>query len=106
MKITMSKRQWEELINREETLNKKDQSKETTWNKKAQSENAKDVICDSGIKGWQDKLQNVYQSLEELISYDNIYGICKRLGYEDPKKCWEENPTIQGSINPSDLKRV
>jgi hypothetical protein len=94
MKITLSKQQWEFI------------GKKTDWIKKAQSEEAKDVVCDSGIKGWQDKLQNVYQSLEELISYDGIYGICKRLGYEDPAQCWEENPTIQGSINPSDLKKV
>jgi hypothetical protein len=90
MKITLSRQQWEKI----------------GLNKKAQSEEAKDVICDSGIKGWQDKLQNVYQSLEELMSYDRIYGICKRLGYEDPETCWQENPTIQGSTNPSDFKKV
>jgi len=100
MKITLNKNQWE-LI-----------GKKTGWFRKAQvhtegiADTAKEVICDSGKRGWQDKLQNIYSSLEELISYNNIYGICKRLGYEDPAKCWEDNPTIQGSIIPSDLKRV
>jgi hypothetical protein len=100
MKITLNKNQWE-LI-----------GKKTGWFRKAQvhtegiADTAKEVICDSGKKGWQDKLQNIYSSLEELISYNEIYGICKRLGYEDPAKCWEDNPTIQGSIDPSDLKKV
>lgn len=62
------------------------------------------VICKSGVEGWKSKLQNVYSSLEEFKSFCSLYKIHKRLGYSSMKKAWEENPTIQGSVNPSDLQ--
>lgn len=64
---------------------------------------AKRVTCKSGRKGWQDKLQNVYDSYDDFITNDRIYGISKRLGYDCPQDAWGANPTIQGSVNPSDL---
>jgi hypothetical protein len=46
--------------------------------------------------GWtkEDKIQDIYGSLEELISYDKVNGVCKKLGYEDPVRCWKDNPTM------------
>jgi hypothetical protein len=55
---------------------------------------------------WISKVQENYSSLEELISYDEIYDIARRLGYSDVEKLWNDNPTIQGSTNPNDLKVV
>jgi len=89
MKIKLSKSQWQFI------------GKQAGWMKKAN-----EVIVDSGIKGWQDKLQNVYNSLNELIAYDEIYNICKRLGYDSPEECWNDNPTVQGSVKPSDFKKI
>lgn len=63
----------------------------------------KSVICKSGIKGWQARVQENWSSLEELQGYDENYGIASRLGYETAEKLWEDNPIIQGSTNPSDL---
>ncbi len=55
---------------------------------------------------WKDKVQNVYSDIEELQNYDEQYDIVKRLGYEDVETLWNENPMIQGSTNPEDLKVV
>jgi hypothetical protein len=64
------------------------------------------VKCKSGTKGWQGKLQKVYASFEEFVSYCETYNIHKRLGYHSVKKCWEQNPLIKGSVIPSDLQVV
>ena len=66
----------------------------------------KKVICKSGLTGWQDKLQKVYSSLEEFESYCENYGIHSRLGFETPLEAWDANPTIQGSTDPSDLRKA
>lgn len=66
----------------------------------------KQVKCKSGLTGWQCKIQKNYTSLEELKEYDSDYNIAKRLGYDSIYELWEENPTIQGSTNPSDLRVV
>ncbi len=63
----------------------------------------KRVKCKSGIEGWQDKLQNVYDSWENFNDFASTWGIHKRLGYHSAKDAWEVNPTIQGSTDPSDL---
>ena len=65
----------------------------------------KKVICKSGLTGWQDKLQKVYSSLEEFEDYCD-YGIHSRLGFETPLEAWDANPTIQGSTDPSDLRKA
>lgn len=66
----------------------------------------KTVICQSGHTGWEDKLHSVYTTYEEFCSYDSSYNIAERLGFSDTETAWEENPTIQGSIKPSDLRKV
>jgi hypothetical protein len=60
----------------------------------------------SGIKGWVAKLHKVYGNYDEFESYCGTYGIHTRLGFRSPKTCWKKNPTIQGSVIPSDLRVV
>jgi hypothetical protein len=67
---------------------------------------SKTITAKSGLKGWQDKLRKVYDSFEEFEDYCKTYNIHKRLGYKTPEDAWEANPTIQGSIEPSDLRKV
>lgn len=66
----------------------------------------KTVICKSGSTGWQTKLQRNYTNFEEFESYCELYNIHERLGYKTPANAWKRNPTIQGSVNPNDLRRI
>jgi len=66
----------------------------------------KQVKCKSGLTGWQCKLRKNYTSFEEFTGYAEIYNIHKRLGYKTPKNAWKANPLIQGSTNPTDLRKV
>ena len=66
----------------------------------------KHVTCKSGLRGWQSKFQKVYSSFEEFEMVCNIYNIHIRLGYLTPRAAWNDNPVIQGSVNPSDLCKV
>jgi hypothetical protein len=66
----------------------------------------KQVICKSGLKGWQARVRKVYESLEDLRAWDQMYGIASRLGYTTPEALWEANPTIRGSVEPGDLEVV
>lgn len=66
----------------------------------------KRVKCISGVEGWQDKLQNVYGSLDEFRDFASTWGVHKRLGFASPKDAWEANPVIQGSTNPIDYRCV
>lgn len=60
----------------------------------------------SGLPGWRDTLRNVYSSFEEFEAYDAVYALAKRLGYADAAAAWKYNPTVQGSVNPGDYRRV
>ena len=66
----------------------------------------KHVICKSGLRGWQAKLQKVYSSFEEFNMTCRIYSNHIRLGYLTPMAAWNDNPTIQGSVEPSDYCKV
>ena len=66
----------------------------------------KKVKCKSGVLGYQCKLRANYASFNEFKSYSDTYSLAGRLGYKSAKKAWEENPTIQGSINPTDFRKV
>jgi hypothetical protein len=54
-------------------------------------------------KTWNDRVRNVYSSLDELTSYDGVKNIAKRCGYGLAEELWEDNPIIGGSINPNDF---
>ena len=66
----------------------------------------KQVKCKSGLTGWQNKLQKEYSSLSEFKDYCRIFNIHRRLGFKTVKAAWECNPTIRGSVAPSDLSVV
>lgn len=58
------------------------------------------------LKAWKGKLQKNYDDLEEFKSYDELYGLAKRLGFETAEEAWNANPTVSGSTNPADYKVV
>lgn len=65
------------------------------------------VICQSGRKGWQQPLHEVYDhDFDQFRAYCESYGIHQRLGFKTPSQAWKANPLIQGSIDPSDLQVV
>lgn len=66
----------------------------------------KQVKCQSGMIGWQCKLQDNYADFREFKEYCRTYNIHGRLGFRSMKSAWESNPTIQGSVIPSDLRVV
>lgn len=66
----------------------------------------KQVKCLSGLKGWQCHLQDNYNSFEDFESYSEIWGIAKKLGFENAEEAWKANPILQGSVNPMDLRVV
>ena len=63
------------------------------------------VICKSGLKGWQDRLKNVYNSLDDFQYHNEHYGIARRLGFETAMAAWKANPIVRGSTLPSDYER-
>jgi hypothetical protein len=64
------------------------------------------VTCKSGLKGWQDRLQAVYLDIAEWRAYCRNYGLHRRLGYRSAKAAWKANPVVQGSVVPSDYRKV
>jgi hypothetical protein len=64
------------------------------------------VICKSGSTGWRARIQESYSDLEDLTAYNEIYGVCERLGFNSPEEAWEANPLIEGSVIPSDFRVV
>lgn len=64
------------------------------------------VICKSGLKGWQCRLRENYEDLDEFASYARIYGLLARLGFDNAEDAWEANPVVQGSTNPDDYRVV
>lgn len=52
------------------------------------------------------KLKKIYSNFDEFNRYCEVYGIHTRIGYNSPEEAWKANPTIEGGINPSSLKRV
>jgi len=70
------------------------------------------VRCQSNLIGYRTRLQNNYKNFKEWESYSSAYGLAKRLGFNDEiqpfaaMKAWKANPVIEGSINPSDFRKV
>ena len=62
------------------------------------------VKCDSGEFGVQQNLQEIYDDYQDFLVFDKMFNIAKRLGYDNAKKLWDDNPLVQGSSNPSDFK--
>jgi len=66
----------------------------------------KQVTCKSGLKGWQGHLRENYASFNEFEYFSEQNGLHARLGYKTALAAWHNNPKIQGSVNPSDYRRV
>ena len=64
----------------------------------------KQIKCQSGLSGTQERLQDRYSSFEEFEHYSSTYGITKRLGFNGDRIAWNANPLIEGSVEPSDLR--
>jgi len=64
------------------------------------------VKCKSGLMGWRMKLQKLYKTIDEFKYCCEMYSIHTRLGYKTPKTAWLKNPLIEGSVDPSDFRKV
>jgi len=65
------------------------------------------VKTQSGLVGWRQRLKAVYKrDFEAFASYCKYFGNHRRLGFDSPKQAWNANPVIEGSVNPSDYRRV
>lgn len=54
---------------------------------------------------WRNRVQKTYVSLEKLREYNRYLGVANRCGYKNAKEMWDDNPVIQGSINPEDFRK-
>jgi hypothetical protein len=52
---------------------------------------------------WKKTVHEVYESLEDLIEWDEIYSVVSRCGYESAEKLWKDNRMLQGSSDPKDF---
>jgi hypothetical protein len=68
--------------------------------------NMKQVICKSGLKGSEQRLQRRYDSFVEFQAYSDTYGLATRLGYKSAETAWKANPLVQSSVEPSDFRKV
>ena len=66
----------------------------------------KRVKCKSGLTGWQGKLRSQYACFAEFEGYSDTWGLAGRLGFKSAKAAWRANPTVRGSVEPSDYRRV
>ena len=66
----------------------------------------KQVVCKSGITGFQCNLQDNYTDFDEFEACSNIWRLHKRLGYKTAMDAWRANPVIQGSVIPSDFRKI
>lgn len=64
------------------------------------------VRCKSGLMGWRTRLRNNYNNDGHWIYQSDMWGLCERLGFKSPEAAWEANPVIEGSVNPSDFRKV
>ncbi len=61
----------------------------------------------SGLSGWEGRLQDVYESsFEGFKACCEIYSNHEMLGYDTTEEAWEDNPIIQGTVDPRDYTNV
>jgi len=66
----------------------------------------KRVTTQSGLEGYECRLQENYDDFADFEAHDNIYNLAKRLGYNSAQEAWDDNPLIQGSTDPTDFRKV
>ena len=64
------------------------------------------VRCKSGLMGWRTRLRNNYWNAREWSINSDTFGLAERLGYKSGTDAWNANPVIEGSVEPSDFRRV
>lgn len=55
---------------------------------------------------WKARLRRVYDNVEELSAYNNVYNVCARLGFASPAEAWAANPMLRGSVDHRDFSVV
>lgn len=69
-------------------------------------ESVQQPTCLSGLRGWRARVRSIYSDADDMKRYDAVYSIAKRLGYESAEALWFDNPLIEGSVRPDDLRVV
>lgn len=64
------------------------------------------AVCKSGLEGWRNRLRKNYANFADFQSYSNMYGLHQRLGYRNAEDAWKANPVCEGSVKPSDFRKV
>jgi hypothetical protein len=64
------------------------------------------VKCKSGLEGWRARLRSNYNLREDWLRWSETYNLAERLGYTSADQAWDENPVIEGSVNPTDFRKV
>ena len=64
------------------------------------------IRCKSGLSGWRNRLRKNYTGFAEFERFSETYGLHQRLGYKTPNTAWKANPLCEGSVIPSDFRKV
>lgn len=62
------------------------------------------IKAKSGIPGWRCCLQENYGDISHWMAYASTFGLASRLGFKSAVEAWENNPIIEGSVNPADFR--
>jgi len=68
--------------------------------------NRYETVCQSGLTGWRQRVQGLFDAFETFEACCESYNNHARLGYKTPRECWDANPVIEGSVIPSDYRKV
>ena len=66
----------------------------------------KRVKLKSRQDGWRGLIRDNYETYAEFEAMAQTYNLHGRLGYKTPKQLWDDNPIVQGGINPADFEKV
>jgi hypothetical protein len=65
------------------------------------------VRCRSGLMGWRARLRNNYPGgFTDWLYFADMWGLEQRLGFKTAQAAWRANPVVEGSVNPSDFRKV
>jgi hypothetical protein len=64
------------------------------------------IICNSGLRGWRCRLRENYANEAEFAAYAETYCLHTRLGFKTIQGAWLANPIVEGSVEPSDFRKV
>lgn len=58
----------------------------------------------SGLEGSVYHLQDNYFDFDEFESFNNLYGITKKLGFKTAQEAWGANPLVIITVDPNDFE--